>query len=58
MPKLVLIRHGESIWNSENRFTGWVDVPLSAKGMEEARDAAKKLGSLDFQIAYTRGIFP
>src|SRR2546421_2900032 len=56
MPKLVLIRHGESIWNSENRFTGWVDVPLSAKGMEEARDAAKKLGSLAFQVAYTSAL--
>jgi 2,3-bisphosphoglycerate-dependent phosphoglycerate mutase len=53
MPKLVLIRHGESIWNQENRFTGWVDVPLSARGMEEARSAAKKLGSYAFDVAYT-----
>ena len=36
MSKLVLIRHGESQWNLENRFTGWVDVPLSPKGIEEA----------------------
>lgn len=53
MPKLVLIRHGESIWNQENRFTGWVDVPLSARGIEEARSAAKKLGSYPFDVAYT-----
>jgi 2,3-bisphosphoglycerate-dependent phosphoglycerate mutase len=56
MPKLVLIRHGQSIWNLENRFTGWVDVPLSARGVEEARDAAKKLGSLAFDVAYTSAL--
>ncbi|MCV5579900.1 histidine phosphatase family protein, partial [Escherichia coli] len=39
MYKLVLIRHGESIWNRENRFTGWADVDLSDKGIEEARAA-------------------
>ncbi len=43
MGRLVLLRHGESQWNRENRFTGWVDVPLSAKGEEEAREAGKKL---------------
>ncbi|HEY3780978.1 MAG TPA: 2,3-bisphosphoglycerate-dependent phosphoglycerate mutase [Fimbriimonadaceae bacterium] len=53
MPKLVLIRHGQSIWNLENRFTGWVDVPLSEQGKQEARDAAKKLGSIEFHITYT-----
>ena len=37
MPKLVLLRHGESTWNLENRFTGWTDVDLSPKGLEEAR---------------------
>lgn len=41
--KLVLIRHGESIWNQENRFTGWTDVELSAKGIEEAHQAGKLL---------------
>lgn len=56
MPKLVLIRHGQSIWNLENRFTGWVDVPLSQQGVEEAREAAKKLGSLDFHVAYTSAL--
>ncbi|MGH9319762.1 MAG: 2,3-diphosphoglycerate-dependent phosphoglycerate mutase [Vicinamibacteria bacterium] len=41
--KLVLLRHGESIWNKENRFTGWTDVDLSEKGVEEAREAGRLL---------------
>ena len=48
MPKLILVRHGESQWNLENRFTGWVDVPLSPKGEEEAKIAGEHLK--DFQI--------
>ncbi|OIO21987.1 phosphoglyceromutase [Candidatus Micrarchaeota archaeon CG1_02_47_40] len=55
MIKLVLLRHGESIWNKENRFTGWVDVDLSAGGIAEAKKAAlilKKKG-YSFDIAYT-----
>lgn len=56
MPNLVLIRHGQSIWNKENRFTGWVDVPLSDQGIEEARAAARKLGSLEFHVAYTSAL--
>ncbi|MDR1873909.1 MAG: 2,3-diphosphoglycerate-dependent phosphoglycerate mutase [Synergistaceae bacterium] len=43
MYKIVLIRHGESSWNQENRFTGWTDVPLSEKGIAEAREAGKLL---------------
>jgi 2,3-bisphosphoglycerate-dependent phosphoglycerate mutase len=43
MPDLILLRHGQSQWNLENRFTGWVDVPLSAKGEAEARAAGEKL---------------
>ena len=39
--KLVLVRHGESLWNKENKFTGWADVPLSDKGREEAKAAAE-----------------
>ena len=39
--KLILVRHGESLWNLENRFTGWVDVSLSDKGREEAKEAGK-----------------
>lgn len=53
--KLVLIRHGESQWNQENRFTGWADVPLSAKGIEEATQGGKLLkeAGFSFDIAYT-----
>ena len=43
MKELVLIRHGQSAWNLENRFTGWVDVDLSDRGVGEARDAGKTL---------------
>ncbi|MGC3975297.1 MAG: 2,3-bisphosphoglycerate-dependent phosphoglycerate mutase [Nitrospira sp.] len=53
MSKLVLIRHGESQWNLENRFTGWVDVPLSAKGIEEAKAAGKKLAGFTFDRAFS-----
>jgi 2,3-bisphosphoglycerate-dependent phosphoglycerate mutase len=55
MHKLVLVRHGESQWNQENRFTGWVDVPLSEKGLEEARAAGRLLAAegLRFDVAYT-----
>jgi len=53
MAQMVLLRHGESQWNLENRFTGWVDVPLSPKGEEEARAAGKKLTGFRFDRAYT-----
>jgi 2,3-bisphosphoglycerate-dependent phosphoglycerate mutase len=55
MHKLVLLRHGESIWNKENRFTGWTDVDLSEKGMQEAQLAGKLLreGGYGFDVAYT-----
>ncbi|MDI3289372.1 2,3-diphosphoglycerate-dependent phosphoglycerate mutase [Polyangium sp. 15x6] len=55
MHKLVLLRHGESQWNKENRFTGWVDVPLSEKGVEEARAAAQMIAAegLTFDVAYS-----
>jgi 2,3-bisphosphoglycerate-dependent phosphoglycerate mutase len=55
MIKLVLLRHGESLWNLENRFTGWTDVDLSPKGLEEAREAARLLqeGGYTFDVAYT-----
>ena len=55
MHQLVLIRHGESQWNRENRFTGWRDVPLSEKGVLEAREAGKRLreGGFQFDAAYT-----
>ena len=55
MKKLVLLRHGESEWNRENRFTGWKDVDLSQKGVEEARAAGRLLQSegYDFDFAFT-----
>lgn len=55
MYKLVLVRHGESVWNQENRFTGWVDVDLTEKGLREAHSAAKVLkdSGYTFDIAYT-----
>jgi 2,3-bisphosphoglycerate-dependent phosphoglycerate mutase len=56
MHLLVLVRHGQSIWNAEDRFTGWVDVPLSEKGEEEARKAGRLLRDYDFQVAYTSAL--
>lgn len=53
MGKLVLIRHGQSIWNLQNRFTGWINVSLSKKGQEEAANAGKKLKDYKFDIAFT-----
>jgi 2,3-bisphosphoglycerate-dependent phosphoglycerate mutase len=53
MANLLLLRHGESQWNLENRFTGWVDIPLSPKGEQEARQAGEKLKSYKFDKAYT-----
>ena len=55
MMKLVLLRHGESIWNQENRFTGWTDVDLSPKGVAEAKEAGKILKSkwFTFDLAFT-----
>ena len=53
MPILVLIRHGQSEWNLENRFTGWIDIPLSPQGEEEARKAGEKIKSLKFDKVYT-----
>ncbi len=53
MPKLILVRHGESQWNLENRFTGWVDVPLTEKGQEEARVAGEHLRDLPIDKVYT-----
>ena len=56
MIKLVLVRHGESIWNKENKFTGWTDVDLSENGIKEASEAGKLLkeNGFSFDIAYTR----
>ena len=53
MATLVLIRHGESQWNLENRFTGWIDIPLTDKGREEARRGAELIKGIKFDKAYT-----
>ncbi|GAB7128535.1 2,3-diphosphoglycerate-dependent phosphoglycerate mutase [Silvimonas sp. JCM 19000] len=55
MAKLVLVRHGESQWNLENRFTGWIDVDITEKGADEARDAGRRLkeAGIHFDVAFT-----
>src|SRR5438034_1947732 len=55
MHKVVLLRHGESVWNMENRFTGWTDVDLSPKGVEEARAAGRQMlaDGYAFDLAFT-----
>ena len=55
MKRIVLLRHGESMWNKENRFTGWTDVSLSEQGITEAYDAGITLrtSGFDFRLAYT-----
>lgn len=52
MGKLVLIRHGQSQWNLENRFTGWIDIPLSNRGRQEAKEAGRKLKDILFDVAF------
>ena len=53
MGKLVLVRHGQSQWNLENRFTGWVDVEITEKGAQEAHRAGRELKGITFDIAFT-----
>lgn len=52
MAQLIIFRHGQSIWNLENKFTGWVNVDLSPKGIEEAKNAGAKLAGYTFDYAY------
>jgi 2,3-bisphosphoglycerate-dependent phosphoglycerate mutase len=52
MAHLVIFRHGQSQWNLENKFTGWVDVPLTEKGIEEAKAAGEKIKGYHFDFAY------
>ncbi len=56
MSKLVLIRHGQSLWNLENRFTGWIDVPLTDQGRAEARRAGQLIADIKFDVAYTSAL--
>lgn len=53
MGKLILIRHGQSVWNKKNVFTGWVDVPLSPEGISEAIKAGEKIADIEFDAVYT-----
>src|SRR5688572_27899016 len=54
--RLILVRHGQSQWNLENRFTGWVDVPLSDNGRQEAAEAGRTLKNLRFDAAFTSNL--
>ncbi|MCW5936186.1 MAG: 2,3-bisphosphoglycerate-dependent phosphoglycerate mutase [Fimbriimonadaceae bacterium] len=56
MPKLVLVRHGQSLWNLENRFTGWVDVPLTEQGEQEARRTGELLRGVPLDVAYSSAL--
>ena len=52
MATLIIFRHGQSVWNLENKFTGWVDVALTEKGIQEAKQAGEKLKPFEFDYAY------
>ncbi len=56
MSYLIVLRHGQSQWNLENRFTGWVDIDLSEQGVKEAQEAGKKLNGYKFDKAYTSAL--
>lgn len=51
--KLILMRHGQSVWNKKNLFTGWVDIPLSEEGMKESMEGGKKIRSIPIDCIYT-----
>ncbi len=53
MARLILVRHGQSVWNAANRFTGWTDVDLSEKGVEEADEAGLQLADIRFDVIHT-----
>lgn len=53
MAKLILIRHGQSVWNKKNVFTGWVDVPLSREGVDEALKAGGQISGIEFDVIFT-----
>ncbi len=52
-PKLILMRHGKSVWNQKNIFTGWVDVPLAEEGIQEAIDGGKKIKDIPIDVIFT-----
>lgn len=56
MSQLVIFRHGQSLWNLENKFTGWIDIDLSPKGVEEAKAAGLKLKNYKFDYAYASAL--
>lgn len=56
MAQLIIFRHGQSVWNFENRFTGWADVGLTDKGVEEAKEAGEKLKSFKFDKGYSSAL--
>ena len=56
MGRLILIRHGQSVWNLQNRFTGWIDVSLSPRGVDEAQRAAALLADEHFDLAFTSAL--
>ena len=56
MVTLVLIRHGQSLWNAENKFTGWTDIGLSEKGIKEAENAGKILEDVEFDVVHTSAL--
>ena len=56
MGVLILIRHGQSVWNAENRFTGWTDVELSERGVDEAERAGDILSEIRFSVVHTSGL--
>ena len=53
MARLILVRHGQSVWNASNRFTGWTDVGLSEQGVEEAKDAGRQLSEIQIDVVHT-----
>ena len=54
--KLILLRHGQSIWNQKNLFTGWVDIPMSEEGIKEAMEAGKKLEEVEIDVVFTSSL--
>ena len=53
MPSLILVRHGQSVWNASNRFTGWTDVDISDQGVEEAEEAGRELSAIRIDVVHT-----